>query len=105
MNFSNCNECGNIFTLVSNEKSCYNCRSKEDMVIKDIQKYIRKKRKKLDDMQEIVVMFNITKEQIYKWVKENKILVSDFLIFEHRCKLCEEQIKYEGVCNDCRKGL
>lgn len=105
MELKNCKECGNLFQSLSDETRCYRCKDKEEQLLREISRFIRRNKNRVESIEVILENFDVTKEQILKWVREKRLLQTNFKMLNFNCKLCKKIIRYDGLCEECSNGL
>lgn len=99
----NCKECNKIFNKISSEDLCHVCRKKDDELLKEVSRFIRRRKERIESVEIILENFDVTESQLYKWVREKKLHSANLKLKIDKCKMCEVKINYEGLCDDCSK--
>lgn len=101
----NCTKCNKIFNKIGKETYCFDCRKEEELLLKEISRFIRRKKERIESMDIILENFDVTREQLLKWVKEKRLHESNLQLSTYHCKMCNIELKHEGLCEDCSKEL
>lgn len=101
---ANCTRCDELFvkTLRNICKSCYD---KEEKAFKTVSQFLRLKKNREATLSEIVEETGISEKMITKFIKEKRLLTSQFPKLGYPCETCGTTITAGKICSACSEEL
>ncbi|PRO65670.1 TIGR03826 family flagellar region protein [Alkalicoccus urumqiensis] len=101
---SNCPKCGGVFVKAL-RSVCEKCHREVEEDFEKVYSFIRRRENRRATMEEVNEATGVSKEQIATFVREGRILASQFPGLSYPCESCETPIREGRLCDDCRKGI
>ena len=89
MEVTNCRSCGRLFNVLSNETICPNCQKK--LPNATVEKVSRET--------------HTSTKQIRKWVREERLILSDGALDGITCDRCGKPIRTGKYCDQCKTKM
>lgn len=99
---SNCPKCGNVFQK-NLRNLCQRCVVESEQRYGNIKEYLRRNRKATTD--EVSDITGIDRKEIVTFIKEGKLILSDYPALTYPCESCGCGIRQHKLCTDCSTRL
>lgn len=105
MDVRNCRMCGSIYNYVggSYKNLCPRCIQKMEDKFQEVKKYIEEHPGA--NIAEVSQEFDISQEQIQRWVREDRLAFSDSSPVGIPCEGCGATIKSGRFCAKCKQTM
>ena len=103
LNFKNCKRCGKPFSTVLQYIICPSCMEEELQRFNRTRDYIYATPKATEE--DIITACDITKDELTRWIREEKIKLSDESPISYPCEACGAKIRRGHFCLDCKIAL
>jgi predicted amidophosphoribosyltransferase len=100
MEVINCPRCNKIFQK-SNRGHCPDCSRELDSALGRCMDFLRRNYKA--DEEQIVQETGIPASFIQSWIKDGRLLISDYPNLNYPCSSCGKSIRKNKMCMDCLK--
>ncbi|WP_062050220.1 TIGR03826 family flagellar region protein [Bacillus sp. JCM 19034] len=100
----NCPKCGKIFVKAF-RPICPNCYREEEAHYEKVSTFLRKKQNRMASVQEVHAKTDVPLELIHQFVREGRIMRSQFPNLGYPCESCGTTIQQGRVCNNCRDHI
>ncbi|MDQ0915738.1 flagellar protein [Paenibacillus sp. V4I5] len=95
---ANCPRCGKVFQK-NLRNQCTDCSSSMDSMLTSSLEFLRKNHRSTN------IQFSeatgVSQEQVHTWIKEGKLLLSDYPNLNYPCASCSKPIRGQKLCPDC----
>ncbi|KRF12134.1 hypothetical protein [Paenibacillus sp. Soil787] len=95
---ANCPRCGKVFQK-NLRNQCSDCSRSMDSMLTSSLEFLRKNYRSTN------IQFSeatgVSHEQMYIWIKEGKLLLSDYPNLNYPCASCSRPIRVQKLCPDC----
>lgn len=98
-----CRECKRIFQYVTGPVLCHVCRKKDEEDFEKVRKFLREFPGA--NMQEVSHNTGVSPAKISRWLKEERLEVSEDSPVALNCEKCGIRIRSGRFCVECSKGL
>jgi len=98
-----CKECRKIFQYVSGPVLCPVCRKRDEEDFEKVRKFLRDYPGA--NMQEVSDNTGVSPAKISRWLKEERLEVSENSLVALNCEKCGVRIRSGRFCVECSKGL
>ena len=98
-----CRECRKIFQYVTGPVLCPVCRKKDEEEFEKVRKFLREFPGA--NMQEVSDNTGVSPAKISRWLKEERLEVSEDSPVALNCEKCGVRIRSGRFCVECSKGL
>ncbi|MBD0380664.1 flagellar protein [Paenibacillus sedimenti] len=98
LSVANCPLCGKVFQKKLRNQ-CADCSRDLDFLLNSCLDYLRKNHR--SSCEEVSAATGVTKEQLTTWMKEGKLLLSDYPNLHYACASCARPIRKHKLCTDC----
>ena len=105
--FECCRKCKRLFKQINKRKYCYNCFTEIEEKMDKIKELL--KNQEDISITELVEKFELPKQIIIDYIKENSLIVNNILFSEedvkhfHKCKSCGCYINTGSYCLSCKR--
>ena len=103
MNVRNCKKCGRIFNYVLGPVLCPACKDEMEQVFQNVKKYVHEH--KGANIPEVAEACDVDVQQIYQWIREERLEFADDSMIGIACELCGTTIKSGRYCDKCKAEL
>lgn len=103
MNVRNCKKCGKIFNYVVGPIMCPACKDALEAVFQEVKKYVHDH--KGATIPEIAEACDVEVQQIYQWVREERLEFAEDSMIGVECEICGTTIKSGRYCDKCKAEL
>ncbi|RFA34048.1 hypothetical protein CAI16_12560 [Virgibacillus dokdonensis] len=101
---ANCSRCDRLF-LKGARTICQNCYQQEEEAFRTVYQFMSKRKNREATMSEIVENTGVDEELIIKFIKEKRLLPSEFPNIGYPCSYCGNRITAGNLCISCRENL
>ncbi|MFU0789777.1 TIGR03826 family flagellar region protein [Virgibacillus proomii] len=101
---ANCAQCGNLF-LKGTRTICRACYEKEEEAFQKVYQFMRQRKNREATMTEIVEHTGVEEELIIKFIKEKRLLPTEFPNIGYPCSHCGKKITSGNLCQACLEKL
>lgn len=101
---ANCARCDELFVKTL-RNICKNCYDQEEAAYKKVSSFLRLRKNREATMSEIVEVTGVTGKLITKFIKEKRLLTSQFPKLSYPCETCGKQIISGKICSTCSEEL
>ncbi|MFZ3576901.1 TIGR03826 family flagellar region protein [Virgibacillus sp. DJP39] len=101
---ANCKVCNGLF-LKTLRDICKDCYEKEETAFKTVSGFLRMKKNREATMVEVVEETGVSGDLIKKFIKEKRLLTSQFPKLGYPCETCGTSIKSGKICSTCSEEL
>ncbi|AUJ23290.1 TIGR03826 family flagellar region protein [Virgibacillus dokdonensis] len=101
---ANCSRCDRLF-LKGARTICQNCYQQEEEAFRTVYQFMSKRKNREATMSEIVENTGVDEELIIKFIKEKRLLPSEFPNIGYPCSHCGNYITAGNLCISCREKL
>lgn len=95
---ANCPRCGRVFQK-NLRNQCADCSRSLDTKLQGCLDYLRRNYRSTNEQLHAAV--GISSEMMYAWVKEGKLLLTDYPNLSYPCGSCMKPIRQHKLCQDC----
>ena len=99
---ANCPRCGKVFQK-NLRNLCLDCSSGIDVLLNSSLDFLRKHHR--STCEQVSAATGATQEQLTAWMKEGKLLLSDYPNLHYACASCSRPIRKHKLCTDCTSRL
>lgn len=99
---ANCPRCGKVFQK-NIRNLCTACSGELDSALTQCLGFLQKNRK--STCEQVSAETGVPSEQIIVWIKEGKMLLSDYPNLNYPCSSCAKPIRQHKLCPDCLMRL
>lgn len=99
----NCKGCRRMFQYVSGPVLCHVCRSLDEEEFQKVRDFL--KEFPGATMQEVSTNTGVSPNKISRWLKEERLEVSETSAIALNCERCGVRIRSGRFCIECSKGL
>ncbi|MEW9699064.1 flagellar protein [Paenibacillus sp. SI8] len=99
---ANCPRCGKVYQR-NLRNQCTDCSRSLDSMLYNCLEYLRKNHRSTSE--QVSAAIGVTTEQLVIWMKEGKLLLSDYPNLHYYCAACAKPIREHKLCVDCTSRL
>ncbi|NEW06154.1 flagellar protein [Paenibacillus sp. SYP-B3998] len=99
---ANCPRCGKVFQK-NLRNQCSDCSHGLDSMLNRVLEFLRKNHR--SSCEQVQAATGVTLDQMYGWMKEGKLFLSDYPNLHYRCASCSSPIRNHKLCADCTYRL
>ena len=103
MNVTNCRSCGRLFNVIDGERLCPECQKKIDERFKDVKEYLHDHPDA--SVEELSKELKISVKQIIRWIREERLVLSNPTSAEITCESCGRPICSGRFCKKCKARI
>ena len=103
MNVTNCRSCGRLFNVIDGERLCPECQKKLDERFKDAKEYLHDHPDA--SVEELSKEMKIPVKQIIRWIREERLVLSNPTNAEITCESCGKPICSGRFCEKCKTRI
>ena len=103
MDVKNCRDCGRLFNYITGPRICPSCRDKLEEKFQQVKEYIRDNPN--IGMNDIARENEVPMQQIYQWVREERLIFSDDSMVTIDCENCGKSIRTGRFCDKCKDSM
>lgn len=103
MDVRNCRKCGRLFNYVMGPFICPRCRDEMESKFQEVKSYIREHPGV--GIQEVSEECDIDKSQIYQWLREERLELTEGSMITLNCESCGCPIHSGKYCEKCKREL
>lgn len=101
----NCEQCGGIFASIGNKDICQKCYQQEEKDFQTVYRFLTNRKNREAKMAEIVETTGVEEDLIIKFMKQNRLRVSQFPNLSYECEQCGNPITEGRLCQDCSSNI
>ncbi|MFC4736951.1 TIGR03826 family flagellar region protein [Bacillus daqingensis] len=101
---ANCPDCGGLFVKAL-RSVCETCAKDVEAQFDTVYSFIRKRDNRRATIDEVVESTGVTKERIFQFIREGRILLSQFPNLTYPCDACGKDIREGKLCSTCRSRI
>ncbi|NWO14526.1 MAG: hypothetical protein HLX49_12980 [Virgibacillus sp.] len=101
---ANCSRCDRLF-LKGARTICQNCYQQEEEAFRTVYQFMSKRKNREATMSEIVENTGVDEELIIKFIKEKRLLPTEFPNIGYPCSHCGKKITSGNLCQACLEKL
>ena len=101
---ANCDRCDALFVKTV-RNICKSCFDEEEKAFKIVRDFLRVKRNREATVTEVVEETGVSGKQITAFIKEKRLLTSQFPKLAYACEKCGANITAGKICSACSKAL
>ncbi|MBP2078905.1 TIGR03826 family flagellar region protein [Oceanobacillus polygoni] len=101
---ANCVRCNAVFVKGLRDV-CQNCYKKEEDAFQTVYRYLRERKNREATLLEIIDATGVEESLIIKFIKEKRLLPSDFPKLAYPCERCGNEITSGKLCISCSEEL
>lgn len=101
---ANCKRCGSVFVKQIRD-ICDHCYKDEEDAFETVRHYLREKKNRMASMLQIVEDTGVDESYITKFIREKRLLVSQFPNLTYPCERCGNGITSGKLCENCQEEL
>lgn len=98
-----CRDCKKLFQYVTGPVLCHVCRKRDEEEFEKVRKFLREYPGA--NMQEVSSNTGVSPAKISRWLKEERLEVSEDSPVALNCEKCGVRIRSGRFCVECSKGL
>lgn len=103
MDVRNCKDCGRLFNYASGPRLCAACRQKLEEKFNDVKEYVRENPH--SSIAEISEINEVSTQQIYQWIREERLIFSEDSMVTIECETCGAPIRTGRYCDACKSNV
>ncbi|WP_053070312.1 TIGR03826 family flagellar region protein [Alkalihalobacillus pseudalcaliphilus] len=100
-NLTNCPICGRLF-MKGLRKVCNTCFKKQEEQFEVVRSYMNKKENRMATVQEVHAYTEVPYERIYQFIREGRLLTTNFPNLGYPCESCGDSIHQGRLCESCK---
>ena len=97
----NCERCGGIFASVADKDVCPKCGRQVEENFQKVYRFLTNRKNREATILEIVEATGVEEDLIIKFMKQNRLRVSQFPNLAYACESCGNPIKSGKICENC----
>ncbi|MBR3117972.1 MAG: hypothetical protein IKF29_01915 [Oceanobacillus sp.] len=101
---ANCVRCNTVFVKGLRD-ICQNCYRKEEEAFQTVYRFLRERKNREATLIEIIEATGVEESLIIKFIKEKRLLPSDFPKLAYPCEKCGNEITSGKLCISCTEEL
>ncbi|MFA1821339.1 TIGR03826 family flagellar region protein [Virgibacillus oceani] len=101
---ANCARCDTVF-IKEIRDICQNCYKEEEKAFETVYQFLRQRKNREATMVEIVEATGVEESWISKFIKEKRLLTSQFPKLNYPCEKCEKPIVRGRLCTSCSEEI
>ncbi|RLL46661.1 hypothetical protein D8M04_05500 [Oceanobacillus piezotolerans] len=101
---ANCSRCGSVF-LKGVRDICPDCYKEEEEAFQTVHDFLIKQKNRQANMLQIVEDTGVEESFITKFIKEKRLLISQFPNLAYSCERCGNDITSGKICASCQAEL
>ncbi|MCP8617594.1 TIGR03826 family flagellar region protein [Salirhabdus salicampi] len=101
---ANCPNCSNLF-VKGLRLVCDKCFKEDERNFETVYEFIRKKENRTATVAEVSKATGVSEKHIMKYVREKRLLPSNFPNLTYACRRCGKGIQEGKLCDDCQYTL
>lgn len=103
MEVKNCRDCGKLFNYISGMRICPECKQKLEDKFVEVKEFIRENPKA--SMTVISREMEVSNQQIYQWIREERLVFSEDSMVTIQCETCGASIRTGRYCDRCKNNV
>lgn len=102
---ANCPKCNSLFVQTQLRTVCDTCFKEEENAYETVYQFLRKRENRKAELDVVVEATGVSKELILKFIRQGRIMLSNFPNLAYPCEKCGKTIREERLCNDCKNDI
>lgn len=102
---ANCPKCNRLFVQTQLRTVCDKCFKEEEKAYETVYQFLRKRENRKAELDVVVEATGVSKELILKFIRQGRIMLSNFPNLGYPCEKCGKSIREERLCNDCKNDI
>jgi len=102
---ANCPKCNGLFVQTQLRTVCDKCFKEEENAYETVYQFLRKRENRKAELDVVVEATGVSKELILKFIRQGRIMLSNFPNLGYPCEKCGKTIREERLCNDCKNDI
>ena len=102
---ANCPKCNSLFVHTQLRTVCDKCFKEEEKDYETVYQFLRKRENRKAELDVVVEATGVSKELILKFIRQGRIMLSNFPNLGYPCEKCGKTIREERLCNDCKNDI
>lgn len=102
---ANCPKCNGLFVQTQLRTVCDTCFKEEENAYETVYQFLRKRENRKAELDVVVEATGVSKELILKFIRQGRIMLSNFPNLGYPCEKCGKTIREERLCNDCKNDI
>jgi len=102
---ANCPKCNGLFVQTQLRTVCDICFKEEEKAYETVYQFLRKRENRKAELDVVVEATGVSKELILKFIRQGRIMLSNFPNLGYPCEKCGKTIREERLCNDCKNDI
>ncbi|SDO07959.1 hypothetical protein SAMN04487897_1088 [Paenibacillus sp. yr247] len=95
---ANCPRCGKVFQK-NLRNQCSDCSHSLDSILLSSLEFLRRNHRSTNE--QLSAATGVTNEQLHVWIKEGKLVLSDYPNLYYSCTICAKPIRQQKLCPEC----
>ncbi|SHF89321.1 TIGR03826 family flagellar region protein [Ornithinibacillus halophilus] len=101
---ANCSKCGAVYVKTIRD-ICHNCYKEEEEAFQKVYQFLRQQKNRESTLLEVVEATGVEEELVIKFIKQKRLLTSQFPKLAYHCEKCDTPIISGKLCSNCSKKL
>ncbi|GFZ99358.1 hypothetical protein GCM10008018_52020 [Paenibacillus marchantiophytorum] len=102
LSVANCPRCGKVFQK-NLRNQCSDCSYSMDTILTSCLEFLRRNYRATNA--QVYAATGVNPEQVYVWIKEGKLHLSDYPNLNYPCASCSKPIRQQKMCSDCTSRI
>lgn len=102
---ANCPKCNGLFVKTQLRTVCNNCYKEEEQAYEKVYKFLKKRENRKAELDVVVEKTGVSKDVILKFIRQGRILLSNFPNLGYPCEKCGKTIREERLCQECKADI
>lgn len=103
MDVRNCKTCGRLFNYLSGPPICEKCKAALEDKFQIVKEYVREHHNAR--MTEVAEECDVSIQQIQRWLREERLVLSEASGFAIECEKCGAPIRTGRFCQNCKNKI
>jgi flagellar operon protein (TIGR03826 family) len=103
-NLQNCPSCGKLFVKAF-RNVCNDCHKKDELQFQTVHSFVKKRENRSATIHEVSAATGVSTDQITRYIREGRLLVSNLTNMGYECETCDTIIKEGRLCDRCQIKL
>ncbi|ASN04722.1 TIGR03826 family flagellar region protein [Virgibacillus necropolis] len=101
---ANCTRCDELYVKQMRD-ICKSCYDEEENAFRMVSQFLRLRKNREATLPEVVEETGVSKKLITRFIKEKRLLTSQFPKLAYPCETCDKNIISGKICSACSKEL
>jgi len=102
---ANCPKCNALYVQTQFRTVCDKCFKEEEQDYETVYKFLRKRENRMAELDVVVETTGVSKDLILKFIRQGRIMLSNFPNLGYPCEKCGKTIREERLCADCKSNI